>query len=73
MTYTPVVITADNITEALNENFKRILEELRYKVPTHGTIRLLADWNMGGNTVLGVLPAGVRTAYSLQPSIDPLV
>lgn len=40
-----VTVTQDNVHWAVNENFRRIYEEMRYKVPMQGRVVLEGDWD----------------------------
>ncbi len=45
MALTLVVVTQDNAKWAITENFRRIYEEMKYKVPTVGRVTLEGDWD----------------------------
>lgn len=58
-----ITVTADNKYFAITENFRRIYEELRFKVPLNGTVVLQGDWDFADTyTFLGVEPAGPNSA-----------
>lgn len=64
-----LTITADNVLWAVNENFKRVHEALKYKVPLNGKVVLKGNWDFGGSyTMFGVVPAGTNTAIPLSGS-----
>lgn len=70
--YTPVIITEDNIQQALEENFLLIFRELEYKMPIRGVAILQGDLNFNNlYTVVGVLPAGPNSAFCTNPRIAP--
>ncbi len=63
MSYTPVVVTADNIIPAINENFSLIYKEMGYKVPMNGKAVLQGDWDFQNlYTILGVVSDGPNSA-----------
>lgn len=56
-------ITANNIQWAINENFTRIFEELRYKVPMNGRVSLQGDWDFQNlYTIRGIVSNGPGSA-----------
>ena len=60
-----IEITKGNLHTAVNENFRRIYEELSHKVPLNGDVTLEGDWLFQGLfTVLSVTPDGDTSAYS---------
>lgn len=61
--YTPIVVTQDNLTWAVNENWRLIYEELRYKVPMNGAVQLKGDWDFQNlYTIRGIMSDGPNTA-----------
>jgi hypothetical protein len=58
-----ITITQSNAHWAVDENFRRIREELKHKVPVDGTAVLEGNWNFGGVfTVRGITSDGPETA-----------
>lgn len=58
-----ITITQENIGWAFNENFRRIFEELQYKVPVNGTVVLQGDWDFQNlYTILGIVEDGANSA-----------
>lgn len=43
-----LTITQANLSWAVNENWRRIFEAIRYKVPMNGVCRLEGDWDFQG-------------------------
>jgi len=65
MALTLVTVTAANLHEACNENWRRIYEEIGKKVPLTGTIRLEGDIDFDNlYTIKGITPDGPNTAIS---------
>jgi len=48
MAYTPIVVTEENISTAINENIELIRAELANKVGSQLANQLLADMDLGG-------------------------
>lgn len=68
--YAPVIITEDNIQQALEENLLLILRELEYKMPIRGIAVLQGDLSFNNMyTVVGVLPIGPNAAFCTNPRI----
>ena len=58
-----ITITADNIHWAFDENFRRIFEELKYKVPVTGKVQLEGDWDFQNTySIFGVTEDGTHSA-----------
>lgn len=58
-----ITVTHDNISWAINENFKRIYDAVRYKVPMNGQVSLLGDWDFQNlYTIRGIVSAGPGSA-----------
>lgn len=67
-----IVMTRENIHWALNENLRRVLEEIKHKVPVHGKAILYGDLDFDSQfTVRGVSPNGPRSALSRKPNTRP--
>lgn len=54
MSYTPILVTQDNLTLAIEENIRLIYAELGYKVGETGPISLEANWDLGGSNLKNI-------------------
>ncbi len=58
-----ITITQANVTWAVSENYRRIYEAIRYKVPMNGRISLQGDWDFQSlYTIRGIVSAGPGSA-----------
>ncbi len=63
MSYTPIVVTQQNLGWAVNENFRLIYEEIKKKVPMNGVVVLEGDWDFQNlYTIQGIVSNGPCSA-----------
>lgn len=58
-----ITITQGNLTWAVNENWRRIFEAIKYKVPMNGKVRLQGDWDFQTlYSIRGIVSDGPKSA-----------
>lgn len=67
MAYTPITVTHENISWALNANIKAIYEEMAVKLDNRFGRTLSGDLDLNGNkAVNGATPFSSRSAVTLE-------
>ena len=67
-----ITITQDNASWAIRENFRRIYEELEYKVPNIGTVKLEGNWDFQNlYSIFNVTGSSEGTSAYSESVIDP--
>lgn len=67
-----ITVTAENVEQAVNENFRRVYQELSYKIPRSGKVVLKGPLDFGGlYTITGPGPVDAHSGWSEWPTVLP--